>query len=304
MRTVLTFMLGAALASGVAFFVMHKPAEPPVLATSGTPDERAVVEKPSPIASAEVSVEPERRSEPVAEPTRTVTPKKSTTMAKTLPPVTPTAPTPVPAVQQPALAQPEAPSPIVATIPPPVEERKPEPRVPHTVTIPAGSLVHVRLDEALSSERNQTGDTFRAVLDQPLVVDGLVIAEKGSLALGRISNLEQSGRVKGLAKLSVELTQINTSDGQKVKLQTETFSKQADNGKNSDAVKIGAAAAIGAAIGAIAGGGKGAAIGAGAGGAAGTGGVIATRGGAAQLPVETKLSFRLRDPITITERLR
>ncbi|MEO8131445.1 MAG: hypothetical protein ABI822_30395, partial [Bryobacteraceae bacterium] len=67
--------------------------------------------------------------------------------------------------------------------------------------------------------------------------------------------------------------------------------------------KIGAAAAIGAAIGAIAGGGKGAAIGAGAGGAAGTGGVMATRGKDAEVPVETKLSFRLRDAITLTERL-
>ena len=79
MRTVLTFMLGAALASGVAFFVMHKPAEPPVLATSGSPAEDTAV-KPSPTATAEspavaeapARVEPERRSEPVAEPKRSL----------------------------------------------------------------------------------------------------------------------------------------------------------------------------------------------------------------------------------------
>ena len=64
-----------------------------------------------------------------------------------------------------------------------------------------------------------------------------------------------------------------------------------------------AAAGIGAIIGAMAGGGKGAAIGAGAGGAAGGGGVVATRDKAVLLPTESKLTFRLSAPVTITERL-
>jgi hypothetical protein len=66
--------------------------------------------------------------------------------------------------------------------------------------------------------------------------------------------------------------------------------------------KVGAVTAIGAAIGAIAGGGKGAAIGAATGGAAGTGGVLATRGKSTTLPSETRISFRLRNAVTITER--
>ena len=122
--------------------------------------------------------------------------------------------------------------------------------------------------------------------------------------MGRIVDSDRAGRVKGVALLTLELTQLTTSDGQKVKIQTETFNKHGDTSKKADAAKIGAAAAIGAAIGAIAGGGKGAAIGAGAGGAAGTGGVMATRGKAAEVPVETKLSFHLRDAISLTERLR
>jgi hypothetical protein len=66
---------------------------------------------------------------------------------------------------------------------------------------------------------------------------------------------------------------------------------------------VAAAAGIGAIIGALAGGGKGAAIGAGAGGAAGGGGVVATRNKSVSLPTETKVSFRLSGPVTITERL-
>jgi hypothetical protein len=62
-------------------------------------------------------------------------------------------------------------------------------------------------------------------------------------------------------------------------------------------------AGIGAAIGAMAGGGRGAAIGAASGGAAGAGTVMATRGQEARLPAETRISFRLTQPITLTEKL-
>jgi hypothetical protein len=51
------------------------------------------------------------------------------------------------------------------------------------------------------------------------------------------------------------------------------------------------------------GGGKGAGIGAGAGGAAGAGDVLLTRGKPAEIPVETRVSFRVQDSVTITERL-
>jgi hypothetical protein len=66
---------------------------------------------------------------------------------------------------------------------------------------------------------------------------------------------------------------------------------------------VGGGAALGAIIGAIAGGGKGAAIGSGVGGAAGAGDVLFTRGKAVVIPTETKLSFQLSAPVTITERL-
>ena len=61
--------------------------------------------------------------------------------------------------------------------------------------------------------------------------------------------------------------------------------------------------AIGAIIGAMAGGGKGAAIGAGAGGAAGTGGVLSQKNAEVRLPSETRLSFKLSEAVTLTEKL-
>jgi hypothetical protein len=141
-----------------------------------------------------------------------------------------------------------------------------------------------------------------ATLDQPLVVDGLVIAEKGARANGRVVETVEAGRVKGLAHLSLELASMMLSDGQKVELRTDRFEKEGPSSKTEDTQKVGIGAVLGAAIGAIAGGGKGAAIGAASGGAAGGGVVAATRGKAAVLPAETKISFRVEQPVTITEK--
>jgi hypothetical protein len=163
-------------------------------------------------------------------------------------------------------------------------------------------LLSARLSETLESDKMQPGDSFFAVLDSPLVVEGLVIAEKGARLEGRVVEVEQAGRVKGRAALGIQLVRLHTSDGQRVAIQTETFRKEAEATKREDAAKVGLGAGLGAAIGAIAGGGKGAAIGAAAGGAAGTGAVLATRGKPVVIPVETRIDFRLNHPVTITEK--
>jgi hypothetical protein len=163
-------------------------------------------------------------------------------------------------------------------------------------------LVPVRLLETVSSDKNHPGDTFSATLDAPLVVDGLVLAERGARVEGKVVESQQAGRVKGLASIALELTRLSLSDGQHVEISTDSFTKMGPESKASDAAKIGGGAALGAIIGAVAGGGKGAAIGAGVGGAAGTGAVIATRGKSATLPSETKISFRINNSVTVTER--
>jgi hypothetical protein len=160
----------------------------------------------------------------------------------------------------------------------------------------------VRLGQSLSSARETSGDAFTATLTEPLIVDGYVVAERGARVEGRVVDSDRGGRVKGVASMSIHLTHFTTADGQKIDIQTEVFEKRAAASTRNDAAKIGVATAIGAAIGAIAGGGKGAAIGAGVGGAAGAGGVLTTRGKAVELPVETKISFRLSAPVTVTER--
>jgi len=272
-------------------------------------------EPEAPAAPAQVTAQPAAQPaaavEPAApEPVRT--PKKARTPAASRQDSRPASkpvntqlaaildPQPAPPVSNAPAPSPVAPAaPAVEPAPPPPVEPPPPPR---EVTLKAGMLLPVRLIETISSDRNHPGDTFTASLDAPLVVDGFVIAEKGARAEGRIVESQQAGRVKGLSSIALELTRLRTSDGQRVEISTDSFTKMGPESKGSDAAKIGGGAALGAIIGAIAGGGKGAAVGAGVGGAAGTGAVVTTRGKPAELPSETKISFRLNNSVTITER--
>ncbi len=210
------------------------------------------------------------------------------------PPALPAVPAPAPGY--PALSQPVQEEAVPAAVATP-------PAQPHVVELAEGTYLAIRLGETISSEHNYTGDAFRGALEEPIIRNGFIIAEKGSKVLGRIVNATQAGRVRGVSNLNVTLTEINTTDGQRIKVQTNSVEKEGSKSTGTDAAKIGGGAALGALIGALGGGGKGAAIGAGAGGAAGTGVVLATRGKAAILPNEARLVFQLVSPVTITEKL-
>ncbi len=170
------------------------------------------------------------------------------------------------------------------------------------MTLPAGTTLSIRLGETLTSEHNSNGDTFAGTLDAPVIADGFIIAERRSRVAGRIIQSSRAGRVKGLANLELAVSEINTTDGQRVPVETDSYQKWGNSSAKSDTAKVAGAAAVGAIIGAIAGGGMGAAIGAGAGGAAGTGVALGTRGSAVSIPSESILTFRLARAVTITEK--
>jgi hypothetical protein len=197
-----------------------------------------------------------------------------------------------------------APVETAAPIDAPAQAPDPDPSPqPHVITLQAGTALPIRLSETLSSDHNYTGDTFRGTLEAPIIVDGFIIADRGSKVLGRVVSAEKAGRMEGAADLNLTLSEINTTDGQRIRVETSSFDRKGLSSTGDDAAKIAGGAALGAIIGAVAGGGKGAAIGAGIGGAAGTGVVFATRGKAATLPVETRITFTLAAPLTLMEKL-
>ena len=183
----------------------------------------------------------------------------------------------------------------------------PPANIPPQLTIAPGTFLTVRVNQLLSSDHNQAGDAFSASLVNPVVVNGIVVADRGQTIQGRVSDAQKAGRVSGTSRLGVELTDLSLIDGDQVPLHTSLVNRNGRTSEGRDAVGIGAATGIGAIIGAGAAGrheqGEGAAIGAGAGAAAGIIGVLLTRGKPTYISPEQVLTFRVENPIVIsTER--
>lgn len=168
-----------------------------------------------------------------------------------------------------------------------------------TLTLPVGSWIKVRVDEALSSDRNQPGDIFTASLAQPLVAGGRVIARRGQTVGGAVAVAEKAGRRKGTSRLGLELTEVSLVDGRQIPVKTRLMEYRGDTSVGRDIGAIGTTTGAGAAIGAAVDGGFGAGTGAIAGAAASTIGVLMTRGKPTEVYPEAVLTFRLEDPLTI-----
>jgi len=172
--------------------------------------------------------------------------------------------------------------------------------IPAKLTIKPGTFVTVRLSQMLSSDHNQAGDAFAATLLKPLVVDGVVVAERGQTVGGRVVEAKKAGRVEGTSRLGVQLTDLTLSDGRPVTIQSQLINRNGPTSVGRDVGAVGATTATGAAIGAAADWGRGAAIGAGAGAAVGLLGVLLTRGRPTVLYPEQVLTFRIDQPVSVS----
>jgi hypothetical protein len=170
---------------------------------------------------------------------------------------------------------------------------------PGLLTIPAGTVVIMRINEPLSSDHNQIGDQFTGVLEQPIVVNGWVVARRGQTVVGQVKSVKKAGRVTGTSQLGVELTNLTLVDGGQAPILTELWKASGGTSHGADATTIAGGTGLGAAIGAAADWGRGAAIGAGAGAVAGIGAVLLTRGRPTILAPESQLTFRLVDPVKV-----
>src|ERR1700693_3145533 len=210
-------------------------------------------------------------------------------------------PPPAPDYQEPQ-AQTQAPPPPgrYQTQPPPAVSypAQPAPVYPSSVTIPAGTWLTVRVDQALSSDKNHEGDYFRGTLVQPVVINGLVVAPRGQSVTGVVTEAKKAGRVEGTSRLGLELTELGLMDGRQLQVKTTLTERRGNTSHGRDAAAIGVTTATGAAIGAAVNGGVGAGVGAAAGLVASTVGVLLTRGRPTIVYPESVLSFRLANSVT------
>lgn len=164
--------------------------------------------------------------------------------------------------------------------------------------LPAGTPITVRLEKTISSANARTGDKFRAMLDEAIVIDGQTVIPHGAAVVGRVLSAKPSGRLKDPGYLRVSLTRIDVRRSS-ISLTTSSIFVKGGSHQRRNLAMIGGGSAAGALIGGVAGGGKGALIGTGAGAGAGTGGAYATGKKEIALGPERKLTFRLAKPLDV-----
>ena len=164
--------------------------------------------------------------------------------------------------------------------------------------VPVGTTITVRMIDAVNSDQSRVGETFRASVDEPLMVDGQTVVPRGADAVTKLVEDQESGKIAGKTILTLVLQQVLVN-GKMVDLSTADVSQASGSRGARSAKVIGGTAALGAIIGAIAGGGKGAAIGAGSGAVVGTGVQVLTKGQTVKIPSETRLTFTLQQPLQL-----
>jgi hypothetical protein len=167
------------------------------------------------------------------------------------------------------------------------------------ITVPAGTDLLIRMIDSVDSDKNNIGDRFRASLEQDFIVDGVVIAPKGTDVYGRLSEAKEAGHIQGKSQLKLELTDILIRNRLQP-IMTGEYEVSGSSRGSDTAKKVGIGAVAGTVIGAIAGGGKGAAIGAGVGAGAGAAVQVMTKGEQVHVPSETLLDFRIEQPFSVS----
>lgn len=165
-------------------------------------------------------------------------------------------------------------------------------------TATSGTEIVVRTIDPIDSDKNSVGDTFRATLEEPISVNGEVVAEKGADVRIKLVDERESGKFRGRAELTIAAVALMVK-GQEIRLITTSVQEASGSRGARTAKSAAAVGAVGAIIGAIAGGGKGAAIGAGAGAATGAGAQAVMKGQKVKVASETVLTFTLKEPVRI-----
>ena len=158
--------------------------------------------------------------------------------------------------------------------------------------LPAGTQMTIRMIDSIDSAVSRLGDTYRASVDEPVMVNGQAVIPRGADVTARLVDDQKSGKIQGRTVLKLVLTSVNVN-GRNVDITTQDVIKESSSRGTRSAAVIGGTAALGAVLGGIAGGGRGAAIGAGSGAAVGTGAQELGHGQRVKIPSETRLVFTL-----------
>jgi len=238
--------------------------------------------------------EPQVATAPVTAPTEPITEPQ-------VAPTTPVEPAPEAKVEP-------TPEPVKSEKPaPPKPEAKPKPAAnvaTVTKTIPAGTKLAITLENAVSSKDANVGDAVQAKSAEPLVVDGIVLAPEGSAVAGKVTDVVRASKNKSeetMARLDMSFHALATVGGsEKIHGTLLGGEKKAGSTTKRDAAIIVGSGVAGAVLGKVIGkSGKATAAGGVVGAAAGMGVAAMQKGNEVSLPVGTKLTIVLDNPVEV-----
>ena len=167
---------------------------------------------------------------------------------------------------------------------------------PRTITIPAGTEIAIRTIDRIDSKKADLRRDYAATIDDPVMVDGMVVIPAKTNAILRVNDAENAG-FKRRASLSISLTAVMIN-GQRVEVRTDQIDSKSGSQVKRTATGAAVGAGTGAVIGGALGGGAGAGIGAGIGAA---GGAVAGKifGKSVQIAPETRFTYTLTETVVV-----
>jgi len=166
-----------------------------------------------------------------------------------------------------------------------------------TITIPAGTEITVRTLGAISSKNADTSTEYRASVEEPVAVNGVVVVPAGANAWLRVNVIKNPSL--GKASMTTTLVGVINVNRERSAVVTGGVDSTGELHGKRTGITTGVGAGTGAAIGSV-GGLGGAAIGAGAGAAAGAvTGIFLKKKDGVTIPSETRYTYRLSQPVTI-----
>jgi hypothetical protein len=101
----------------------------------------------------------------------------------------------------------------------------------HSQSLPAGTLLSVRLNQSVSTGSRGQSSTFTASLDEPIVVDGRMVVASGANVTGKVDSAQSSTAFDGRGYLCLTLDSIEVG-GRDLSLRTSTLYAKGTTGQD------------------------------------------------------------------------
>jgi hypothetical protein len=183
----------------------------------------------------------------------------------------------------------------------------------NNISLPAGTVLNVKLETALTTFASKSGDPFSARLTQPVMLDGKTALPIGATVQGRVTMASEPRRISGKPTIAMFPESLVLPNGEHYMLNaalidtsvhdgTDVNSEGQFKGKgydNQDLIVMGAGTGTGMLVGGLIGGGKGVVIGGMVGATATVAHWLGKKNSAA-LPAGTALVMELSRPLEMT----